>query len=692
MAKLKSGNAIVRLLLSHGEKLGMIAILACAGMLFWSALGVDRLTDDQEPEDLVSLTNRADAQIKNSTWETVDPNNKVVAIPVSIGGMADISTKHFPPLDLPMDRPVLDPVSLRKDPAILTVEDLEVYGDSGLWASAEASVIRANRLRAMQEAAKKAKEEAATLERNTRGREGEGGERSNLFGGGARGGLERGGRTDRESTRSRNDGPVIVTPHSQVRLQGFEEIEEKSWVAIVGRIPIEQQSKLYESVLEEASGYDPGTDMPVYKGYEVERAEITASGLGEWQRIARVNSNVLDKEIATYPFDAPDLISPRFTHPLLTHPLPPLVLRDWDRRVTHSEIPLIEEEVPEDFRNFEEAAPAEEAEDGDMFARRDVNRLDGGEFGDRGGMMPGRTGRRSARGNSRGMPPGMRGGRMGSEYGGGEFMGEGMMRGGGRGMVRGGRSGAQFVWDGETSHVLFRYFDNTVSPGSRYRYRVRLAIADVNHEVDERYLDQTVLERRNQIKVASKKAYQFTDWCEPSPIASVPLPARVYVAGAEPIKQATIDDEPEANMLVKAFDSGLPAEFAKLEGFLRGSVLNPRDEADVIWTQANTADGVNQPEELKEKFQFRTGVTIVDIRGGERLSRKNKDLLYPARVLMMDPAGRLFVQKELEDSEPVKEFEDAKEGLGNDRGMGGFRGGFGGRGGADEFMGGEGDF
>ncbi len=694
MAKLKSGNAIVRLLLSHGEKLGMLAILVCAGMLFWSALGVEKLGDDQEPQDLVGLTTRANEQITKSTWDTVDPNNKVVAAPVSIGAMADIPADHFPTLDYPLSRPVLDPISLRKDPAILSVEDLEVYGDSGLWASAEESVIRSNQLRAMKEAQEKAKKAEAALERETRGRGPEGGEGrgSSLFGGSPRGGVEGGGRFDRETSRSRNDGPVIVTPNSRTSLQGFEEINEESWVTIVGRIPIEKQTKVYESALEDASGYDPGTDVPVYKGYEVERAEITHTGLGEWKTIARVNSRVLEKEISTYPFDAPDLISQRYTHPLLTHPLPPLVLRDWDRRVTHSEIPLIEEEEPEGFEDFEEGTMEEESDETDMFARRS-NNFDEGGFGERSGRMTGRTGRRSTRGGrggARGMPRGMPMRGM-SEMMGGEFMGGGMERGGRGGMSRGRGSVADFVWDGQTSHVLFRYFDNSVKPGSRYRYRVRLAVADVNDEVDERYLDQTVLERRKQIKVASRKAYQFTEWSEPSPIASVPLPARVHVAGAEPIKQSSIDDEPEAVMLVKAFDSGLPAEFAKKESFLRGSVLNPLDEADVIWTQVSSTDGSEQPEELKEKFQFRTGVTVVDIRGGEKLSTKNRDLLHPASVLLMDPAGRLFVRVESEDAEPVQEFEDAKEGLTADGGRGGgFQGGFGGRGGpGGEFFGGE---
>ena len=38
-AKLKGANGFVRFLLQHGEKVGIAAILAVAGMLIWSSLG-----------------------------------------------------------------------------------------------------------------------------------------------------------------------------------------------------------------------------------------------------------------------------------------------------------------------------------------------------------------------------------------------------------------------------------------------------------------------------------------------------------------------------------------------------------------------------------------------------------------------------------------------------------------------------
>ncbi|MCH8840128.1 MAG: hypothetical protein IH831_05520 [Planctomycetes bacterium] len=240
---------------------------------------------------------------------------------------------------------------------------------------------------------------------------------------------------------------------------------------------------------------------------------------------------------------------------------------------------------------------------------------------------------------------------------------------------------------------MFRFFDNKVQPGHRYRYRVRLALADVNHGISEKYLDKTVTERRSKIKSEKRKMFNFTDWSKPSPVASVPLPARVYLASAETAKESNYNDEPEANILVKVFNSQLPAEIAIKEPFLRGSVLNVEEKAKVIW-----ADRANQDtDEWNEKFDFRTGITVVDFRGGKRLSSKNRDLTAPARVVLMDPAGHLFLQNELDDSESVNEYQVVIEGGRDGRspygGRGrGFERGYGGEFEGEGMYEGEGDF
>lgn len=657
MASLKGGNVAVRILLAHGEKIGMFLIAICAGMLFWSALNTEQLGEDRQPDKLVELASRADNHVKEFKWEELEAEDQVRAEPISSEAMTPVSPAHFPPLP-PINRPVLDPVRLRTDPGLLTVEDLEVHGDSGLWASANPKEIERMQIAAAKKAQAERLAEERERDRNRDDAE-EGPRRGTIFS------PERGGES-RATSSARRDGPVVITGRSQQRLQGFEQISAESWVTVLAKVPIKKQNLLYENALQNSSGYDPGRDAPNYLGYLVERAEVTEEGDGEWKRIAVVRQKELDEAIESYPFDPMELISSDYLHPLLTHPLPPLVLRDWDRRVTHSAIPLLSEETTEETIDVEQPEESDEpvGEDNLFTVRSEDSRDELGR-----GYNEDRTTAR--RGFPGGRMPGPGG--YSERFRGEEEMygrpgeGEGYGREGGRSLRRGGSAAVTYVWDGETEFLLFRYFDNKVNPGHQYRYRVRLAIADVNHDVPEKYLDKTVIERQSKNK---NKVYQLTDWSEPSPVASVPLPARVYLASAETANASNFDDEAEANILVKVFNSELPAEIARLESFLRGSVINVEDKASVIW-----ADRPDQQDldKWNEDFVFRTGVTVIDFLGGEKLSR---DLTVPARAVFMDPAGRLFLQDELDDSEPVTEFKDALEGGQDNRPFGGgFEGG-----------------
>lgn len=686
MAKLKSGNVIVRLLLSHGEKLGILAILVCAGMLVWSAMGLERLDDNREPSDLKQITNQASQNIQSSTWDEVDPNNKIIATTEASNAMADVNPDHFPPLRGSLDPSPLKPTMKRMDPPLFPVEDLEVNGEGGLWASANPDVIERNIRAAMIEEEEKRKEQQELDDR-------EGGRRGfdEGFGEGRRPrGRDRGravegrrGRDEDDQKPRRRDGPVVVTSNARSQLQGFEDILAESWVTVVGKVPVKQQYDAYDEALAEATGYLPERDVPNYLGYFVERAEVTAAGTGEWKSIAKVKEISLLKKTEKYPpLGTPPLVGDRYTHPLLTHPLPPLILRDWDRRVTHSSIPTVLEEadaLEDEWDSVDDQGPDSAEEGDDFFSARDPRELPGegrpgggrlfGEGAERripGARMPTR------RGPSRGARE-MYGG-DGEE--GGLPMGRPGMRGLGRGGLGRGSLGV-FVWDYETSHILFRYFDNTVKPGGRYRYRVRLALADVNHDMPEQCLDTTVISRCKQ---ENNKSFRLTEWSEPSPIASVPLPARVNVASVDAPRESVIDSEPEAKMIVRVFDQRLPAELALRDDFQRGSVLNPLEKATVIWLQSSRSQDSDEDEKLSEEFLFKTGITVLDMRGGQQLSRKNKSLLRPARVLMMDASGRLFVGDELDDIQATREFTAAEEGGADGRGFrGGFEGGRGGR-------------
>jgi hypothetical protein len=668
---LKGGNAIVRLLLAHGEKIGIAAILICAGMLIWSALNVPTLDANQTPDQLQGLAGRAEEHVNSFKWQEVAsqdlPEAPIVkSDPFKVDAMHQLKQDAWPKLAAP-NPPVIPPQKLRTDPLLLTAMDLEVRADGGLWATANPDEISSRKKAALAE---QQRAEAAEREREARDNE-----EDDRDGGRGRG-RGRGRDDEREEERPRGaNATVVVQPRTGVELAGFETINAQSWITVLARIPIKDQNNLYEDALETARGFDPNNDLPQYLGYIIERAEITHEGQGKWERIAQVTDKSLIQEMQNYPVFPPEVVASRFVHPVMTHPLPPLILKEWDGRVKHSSMSLAVDDIPPmDEPLIEEPAEAEAAEGeeeddggfgvsrtpagaGGMYGERGGYEMDGGG---RGNFGRGEYGMDGGRGNFGRGEYGMDGGRgyeMDGGRGGG-FRGE---MGGGRGVEL-----ASFAWDLKTSDILLRFFDNSVEPGHRYRYRVKLALMDVNDGVSIQYLDPTVTKRRDALANAKLRTFRLTEWSEPSPIASVPLPVRLYLVAAEPAK-AGAGSSPEAEILIKALDSKFAAEIARKEKVSRGAVINVREKAEVVWS--NKYDVEQDPE-----FNFRTGATLVDVQGGEKISSKNRDLVSPGRAMLMDAAGKLSIQHELIDAPVVKDFDTTKEMGGED--MGG-RGGYG---------------
>ena len=187
---LKSGNAIVRLLLAHGEKIGILTILICTGLVVWSALGRERL--EREPSQLDTLATEARQKIVQATWQQLRdqevlpgeerPIIEAVQLPPSV--MVKIKDGDFPNYTHPLNPPLSDPISLRTDPLLLAVTDLEVNADSGLWTSADPERINKKRLDAERERQEEEREREAARERAERegdGRRGVGGEALSLI-------------------------------------------------------------------------------------------------------------------------------------------------------------------------------------------------------------------------------------------------------------------------------------------------------------------------------------------------------------------------------------------------------------------------------------------------------------------------------------------------------------------------------
>ena len=604
-SNLKNSNVAVRLLLGHGEKLWILGIVACAVLLVWSALGRERLPEDKTPEKLKSLISTANTHIANSRWEDAPPEIALRAENISVESMKAVSHDHFPKFDVKFDMPVLAPVQKRTDPELLAVVNLEAYGDSGILATSTAESRQAKRIAAATEAAKAAKEDA-----NNAGRR-----RNDLFENG-------GGQGVAGNAVAGKGGVIIQRPSTGSQLRGLEDTNAESWVSLVAKIPVKDQYLRYENALVSTRGYNPSVDIPTYRGYIVKRAEVTNTGEGEWIKVATVSEKKILSELENTVSRSNNLIDTKYSHPLLTFPLPSLLLREWDRKITHTQIPFLEDE-----RKEREKAAAEPI----------ASETDAGGDDPFGGPL--------RRGNSR-VP---------------NRMNESVIRereevGAGGVVVSGEEAGAAtglplYRWDRTTEYLLFRYIDKTAQPGKKYRYKVQLVLADVNYEADESNLDKTVIDRW----AGKKSTFRFSPESEPSPIVSVPQPARVYLASMNKVvREADYNSEPQVELLVKSYEGNIAAEVARLEPISRGQVMNVTEPAKVIWSNTYSSDE-------KAEFNFNTGIMLLDATGGQSFSGRKSNIAVPVRAVLMDSSGRMFVQSQVDDSETVANFNNIIE-------------------------------
>ena len=103
--------------------------------------------------------------------------------------------------------------------------------------------------------------------------------------------------------------------------------------------------------------------------------------------------------------------------------------------------------------------------------------------------------------------------------------------------------------------------------------------------------------------------------------------------------------EPKTGKWIEA----TPEDFDRDPGYPRGSVLNFQADGEFLADSGTYIDKV-------DRFLFTTGVTVVDIRGGERLG--GKDLQAPSQVMLMDPSGNFVIRREFDDAAEVTAARD----------------------------------
>jgi hypothetical protein len=147
---------------------------------------------------------------------------------------------------------------------------------------------------------------------------------------------------------------------------------------------------------------------------------------------------------------------------------------------------------------------------------------------------------------------------------------------------------------------------------------------------------------------AVRRDYRMIDeWSEPSRTVGIPLEGSVRLAEAKPAAEGKPNDEPVAKLLVESFDLDADRnaiQAATEKDLRRGYVAN-----FIVKDQEYLGPGGIWIDTM-ESFKFHTGITLLDMDGGEQLAKDNN---APARVLLMDPAGELHIRRELDDKPAV---------------------------------------
>lgn len=446
-------------------------------------------------------------------------------------------------------------------------------------------------------------------------------------------------------------------------------VKGQRWVVLTGLLPYKKQWLEYGRVFRNAELKDPRRDVPQYIHYQVQRAEVVPGEdprPEDWKPI-----NVVRELVKTRAWAGahPEVIFPKFLHPPVPNmvpmafPLPPVAKKVFGEEIAHEpEIPLYYQvEMPKgpelDIDAIED----------DPTKLRDP-RL-------RGAMS---TGYGQGYGMETGMDYGMGyGAGYEQDYGGyGGMYGYGPEMGGGYGAMAGmeGGYGMGMPRRDIPEYQLFRFFDFSVEPGKFYRYRVMLRLANPNYELPVQYLADEKL---------ATATFVEAPWSEETKTIRVPMDSRVLAGPVKP--SLNVNVPPRGAVVSVHFDSENGKEVAEEFEVDRGQVLNflgvevakekpaamsPYGEMGVDPMMAaegydpmmmmGTEEGgaarrpaakKRQPQEPAEKIDYVTEMLVLDFLGGESLLGKDRDLKEPGRFLLMDPAGNLVMQDELDDNE-----------------------------------------
>ncbi len=344
------------------------------------------------------------------------------------------------------------------------------------------------------------------------------------------------------------------------------------WALVTGVVPLKKQLGEYQRAFQRSQAQDKDRDTPNYLGYMIERAEIGPDGKAlAW---VQVDKKAIAEFAAKWAYYADEVAVADTVDLKLAADLGPLLNRTWGTEVVHP--PQVKPATEVKQAEAEQNQPADDGE----------QKFDA--FGNP--IAP----KQPVKGPVRAMP--------------------------GRPQDRKDKPVVDFK--------LFRFFDFTVEPGKRYKYRIQLGLANPNFDVLPRFLKKA--------ESATVK-FRLTEWSAETPIVQIPRGDQI-LAGPPPARKPT-DTEPQATLMLIAFDKDRGMQAVTKETGRRGAVMNFKKDVMV-------KDPLQNKLVEQKGVDFSPNALVLDIRGGRQLPGKDK-LTEPSEVLLLDAEGRLVSSGEL---------------------------------------------
>ena len=650
-------KAVLGLLFQYGEHVVFACVVLC--FLFFVYASFARERYDKTPQDLIKAASNAENAIDRTE---LPPSEDKEPIPETIERISGKLTVGDYAITTPFNAPIFEPRSLRGVPSLYTVEALRGTAGVGCFGTSTGG--------------------------------GMGG-----MGGPAMGGMPgMGGRNQADLDEEREPmgkrwvmltGLVNLKKQTEAYKECFKDVGEKN--------PQTDQAPAYYAFwIERAEITDADSEENL-----------------KWEQPYRSLIQEMNKcgGISGTGFGASNnLLAPNFIHPRLTFPLPTLADRDWDQAVAHPpEIPLLgygDETMMQTLEpDQEKEVPVDPDDPG--FELERARGATGGRMGmgpggmGPGGMMPGRMG------------PGMEGGMMPGRMGPGMEGGMGVRGRGGMGQFGMTAQELspyllfRFIDLNVEPGRQYRYRVCIGFYNPNYDFKPRFLISELQQIIEadktrepakkewKKYIksewsepsDVISVPRDDQLLLAEVSTSQKFDSEPKAKIMAVHWDMQNGVevsADFDDIRRGMVadfldhklkDPEPEKGpglmggpgmgrpgmgmpgMMGPGMMEGGPG--AKQAAKKAAKKQRPtkakkgRDDEDLLgggrggFGGARPAWGAD--DRRPEKVDFKTECLVLDMRGGERLAGKNRDLNAPGEILLLDPDGNLVIRNDVED-------------------------------------------